>query len=654
MLLSASFGTMILLSLAVCVLLLAGDASANRGQVLVLAEEGRSAYRIVIGRDADALVRAAADELVEHLEQITGARLPIVTDAEPPQDCEIVVGPSTRLANLLPSLDLENLGDEAYVICTVGQKLVIVGGRTTGSINGVYVFLEEHLGCRWYTDDLAVIPSRPTLRLDPLDVRGEPFFEARQLLPQQGLSEADVTWRARMRLNGFPQGDARFDQSMRAAGPWAHSLAALLPPDQYFDEHPEYFSQINGKRIKANTQICATNMDAVAEVVKQAKLWLDENPGARLLSVTHNDYANYCQCAPCRASYEQYGVTGSYLRFVNAVAKELARERPDVLVDTFAYQWTVKPPQNVKPADNVVIRYAPIESCSYHAYDDPNCAVNVAEGAAANLRAWVGISRRVWVWYYMLEGGVMHPYPSLNCLQRNFKLFANLGVKGFAPMQMRWSHGFSLSPLKSYIAAKLMWNPNYDVAAGIEEFCDAYFGAAGPQMFRYVKATQHESTYQRHADGSAKRWPVDKLAVGVPAHYNESTLFHAPRGNIQGKPGLHVDFIAAPVPRQELLRQWMNDFEALQAKLSDDPAALAHVRREYLTVLWCCLLYLPPDDPVRHTAQQRFLPLVREVGGIFIGDPRGTGKLWFTDEDVAYLKATWPEFGPTAETDGKE
>ena len=329
------------------------------------------------------------------------------------------------------------------------------------------------------------------------------------------------------------------------------------------------------------------------------------------------------------------------------MAAELAKERPDVLVDTFAYEWTVEPPKNVRPADNVVIRYAPIESCSYHAYDDTDCVVNVAEGAETNLRQWIAISRRVWIWYYMLEGGSMSPYPSLNCLQRNFKLFQELGVKGFAPMQMRWSRGFYMSPLKSYIAAKLMWNPDYDVAAGIAEFCRVYFGAAGARMRAYVKATQDESAYRRHPDGRAERWPDDGYAVGVPQRPNESTLFYPPRGNIRGKPGFHVDFLAAPAPRQELLRQWMVDFAEMETAVADDPVRLAHVRREYLTVLWCCLLYLPPDDPVRDAARQRFLPLVREVGGVFIGDPRATGKLWFTDEDVAYLKATWPEFCPS-------
>ena len=636
-----------------CCALLSGCVVRPGPGSVVLAEDSGSDYHLVIGSDANDTVKAAADELADHLEQITGARLAIVTDSAPAQEHEIIVGPSSRLADLTPPIDPTQLDDEEYVIRTVGQKLIIVGGPVTGTINGVYVFLEDHLGCRWYADDFAAIPKQPTLKIEPLDVRGKPFFEARQLLPQQGLSEADVTWRARMRLNGFPDGDPRFDQSMRTAGAWCHSLAALLPAEKHFDEHPEYFSEINGKRVKTRTQICATNPGAVDEVVKQAKRWLAENPGARLLSVTHNDWANYCQCDRCSASHEKYNVTGTYLRFVNAVAKELAKDHPDVLVDTFAYQWTIEPPRNVKPARNVVIRYAPIESCSHHAYDDPDCIVNIEQGAETNLGEWCRISPRVWIWYYILEGGVMRPYPSLNCLQRNFKLFQALGVKGFAPIQMRWSRSFYMSPLKSYIAAKLMWDSNYDVAAGIDEFCHGYFGAAGEQMLQYVKATQDQTAYQCHPDGSAKRWPDDRIAPGVPERYNESTLFYPPRGNIKGKPGLHVDFVAGPAPTRELLRQWMADFQQMQASVADDPAALSHVRREYLTVLWCCLLYLPPDDLVRNEAQQQWLPLVREVGGVFIADPRSTGKLWFTDEDIAYMKEAWPEFCPTA-ADKKE
>ena len=236
------------------------------------------------------------------------------------------------------------------------------------------------------------------------------------------------------------------------AGTSSHSLASLLPVAKYFDKHPEYFSEIDGQRIKTHTQVCATNREA-AEICAQNGLeWLAGNPGAKILSVTHNDYGNQCQCADCRADYQKYGVTGTYLRFVNVIADRIAKARPDAIVDTFAYQWTREPPRGVRIPDNVAIRYAPIEACSHHAYADPECVVNVEQHAADWLEDWTRLSNRVWIWYYLLESGPLHPYPGLDCLAENFRLFQRLGVKGLSFFQLR-PHGvtFFMHNLKSYL-----------------------------------------------------------------------------------------------------------------------------------------------------------------------------------------------------------
>ena len=61
-----------------------GDGAGVSGSELVLAEGGASRYRIVVPQSASPSERHGARELQMFLAQITGASLPVVTDAEPP------------------------------------------------------------------------------------------------------------------------------------------------------------------------------------------------------------------------------------------------------------------------------------------------------------------------------------------------------------------------------------------------------------------------------------------------------------------------------------------------------------------------------------------------------------------------------------------
>ena len=66
--------------------------SASGLAATTLVENGRSRYRIVIPANAIPAERYAAEELQRYLERMSGAALPIVTDAEPIASREILLG----------------------------------------------------------------------------------------------------------------------------------------------------------------------------------------------------------------------------------------------------------------------------------------------------------------------------------------------------------------------------------------------------------------------------------------------------------------------------------------------------------------------------------------------------------------------------------
>ena len=134
----------------------AGTVSAAN---LVLADGGQSAYQIVVANGASPSTKHGSEELQMFLEQMTGAKLPIVSDQQPQGPKEIILGDNAHLRKLGVTVDFATLGKEGYMIRTVGDHLVIAGGPVRGAMYGVYGLLEDHLGCRWFAPGVSRIPK---------------------------------------------------------------------------------------------------------------------------------------------------------------------------------------------------------------------------------------------------------------------------------------------------------------------------------------------------------------------------------------------------------------------------------------------------------------------------------------------------------------
>ncbi len=140
-------------------------SSPDDAGAIVIADSGKSDFRIVIAADAGPSTQYAAKELQSFLKQISAAELPIVSDREEAAGHEIILGASSHLKALGAVVDFKRLGDEGYVIRTVGPHLVIAGGALRGNLYGVYGLLEDHLGCRWFRAGREPHPAhRPRLR----------------------------------------------------------------------------------------------------------------------------------------------------------------------------------------------------------------------------------------------------------------------------------------------------------------------------------------------------------------------------------------------------------------------------------------------------------------------------------------------------------
>ena len=297
-----------------CVL---GFAASADGSNLTIVQDGQTHWVIALPADATAPVRHGAEELQKNLEKMSGARLPIVDAA-------------TQPASAISLQVDRTIGPEAYRIRTVPGGIAISGDDHRGLLYGCYGLLEDVLGCRWYTAKISKIPRKATLCLGPIDITRKPAFEYREPFYWEAF---DRDWAVRNRVNGNSQ---RLDDAVGGKvmyGPFVHTFNALVPPEQYFDTHPEYFSMINGKRVKGYYQLCLTNPDVLRISIERVRQWIKENPKATIFSVSQNDTDGHCQCVACKAVEAEEGApSGVVLRFVNAVADAVA-QRPSPCSD---------------------------------------------------------------------------------------------------------------------------------------------------------------------------------------------------------------------------------------------------------------------------------------------------------------------------------
>lgn len=492
--------------------------SSSLHAALTLASKGVSQYQIVLPANAIPAERHAAEELRDYVKRIAGVTLAIAPDSAPATRREIVLGNSARLKSAKLAVDFAALGTEGFRLQTRGAKLFIAGGRPRGTLYGVYTLLEEQLGVRWFTPEVEFVPQTNRLVLSALSQTRVPALEYREVFWTEVMRNADFA--ARHRLNG-PSYALQDKHGGRPVVyfPFVHSFDALIPPE-LFKEHPEYFPLIDGRRKDGYVQRCLSNPDVLKLSIARVRQWIREHPEARIISVSQNDTFNQCQCESCKGLDDAEGSpAASLLRFVNAIAADIEKDFPEIRIDTLAYQYTRKPPKTIRPRANVITRLCSIECCFAHPLD--TCESMENRRFREDIVAWQPVAPLLYVWDYTPNfAHYQQPFPNFAALQSNVQFFVNHGVKGLFE-QGNYSPGGQgeLGPLRAYLLAKLLWNPNTDLARHRQEFLQAYYGRAAASVDACVNLMEEQVRPAKvHAhifDGSKAAYLSNALLDGA-------------------------------------------------------------------------------------------------------------------------------------------
>ncbi len=410
----------------------------------------------------------AAQQLQRYLKYALGVEIPLDTDSSEATKHEILVGNTTRTKE-----DTSEYGIEEYIIKTEGDNLVITGGEQRGSIYGVYTFLEEYIGCRFFADDCEVIYKADEIVI-PADIndRYKPTLEYRDTNDKtyQGGEIA-----SKRKINSsFCRAVTYYQGSSIdfAGGAFVHTM------DTVYDLAPQ------------SAQPCFSSEETYQTVLEKSRRILKASPNAEIISVTQNDNNNSCSCKDCMLVYkEEDSRAAPLLRFVNRLAEELADEYPGVKIQTLAYMFSNEAPSITKPHENVIIELCSLDACCGHPLCDLSCSTNAE--FRGQIEDWSALTDNLYVWYYVVEftGNAKNaPFMNFDSLYDTYTLFYQNNVKGVFNEANMNEESQEFGALRSYLLSKLMWNKDmtreeFDTA--IHEFIAAYYGEAADIVEEY-------------------------------------------------------------------------------------------------------------------------------------------------------------------------
>ncbi len=429
----------------------------------------RTARRVVVAQGAGAVAWTAARELRDALSRAGAPELPI--DEGDPAGAEpaFVVGAP-------PSGEAEPAAPDACRLARRGDRVYLFGQGPRGALYAVYAYLQDVLGFRWLTPGCELRPGleSPAALPADLDLGQVPAFAVRDVGYWEAMRHP---WSSRLRLNGefcARDRDAAWGGGVRYTH-FVHTFYDLVPPARYFAAHPEYFSLVDGRRREAMAQLCLTNPDIVEIAAETVRAWFTADPGARIASVSQNDWLGACECEHCRALVAREGSqVGPVLHFVNAVARRIARSHPDRWIDTLAYWYTEDPPRHLRPEANVVVRLCHMSpSCESHPVED--CPHNAP--FAARLRGWAAIAARLHVWDYHTDfSHYLLPFPNFRAIAADLALLRRHGVESvFCQGDLAQGGGGEWAALRAYYLARLLWDAAADPQALVDEFLRGVF-----------------------------------------------------------------------------------------------------------------------------------------------------------------------------------
>jgi len=446
-----------------------------------IVEDGVSDYVIVHGENAAEFEIKAASELQSYIKQISGAELPIVSDTAARAEKELVVGVTNREAE--GQFDRAELMGDGFVIKSEENTIWLIGGEERGTLYAAYTFLEEHLGCRFYTPTFEVIPENEDIGVLICEDKQIPVFEHRYAnwydIVAASIQGNDIQYKLKQTMTSVHAG---------------HTLPR--------------FSH-NGVN-----DPCLSSEDVFNAVVADVHSQMAQNPDLTSIGYGQGDLSEMtvCSCSDCMESIAQYGYSGHYLRFINRVAEAIADDYPDLRIVTFAYWFTQEPPKGgVVCADNVSIQLCNLSMCKHHPYEEYIYGEGefMPEGSSflEMFEGWDAVCDYLTFYDYSTNFSCYNSMvPNFYAAPKNYRFFAENGVKGVYSLGTQYGQSTNgeFCELRSYLLCKLMWDPymtEEEYFGYMDEFLRDFYGPGWEGIREFIDLMENSAAENRTEKG---------------------------------------------------------------------------------------------------------------------------------------------------------
>lgn len=463
--------------------------AAEKGGVTLL-ENGEVKVTVVYSEGASESLIAAADFMAATIDRMSGSsgvRTAVKKGGE--SGFSIYVG---RAANSA-LIDLSDVKDDGYKLEIKPEGIYIVGKTDDATRNGIYDFLETHLECMYVSPENTYVPLCPTVKLALEEKTVNPTITWRKVYQYESVQNG---WYERLKMNGtiVKEGENSIEL-YNEWGTWCHSSFEFVPPEKYFDEHPEYYAKFLGKRrYQFNvlgrtfpTHLCYTNEEvyqiAEAELVKR----IEANPEVKFWDFSIMDtYFATCRCKECKKFNKEAGSEmGTLLAFLNRLADAIRDDYPDVYLSTLAYQRVKNPPKNMKCAPNLCINVCAFPGTQSYPYSTEG-GIKASREFAERVVEWGKICDNILVWDYVVNFTHLKlPFPNFEFQKENLEFYLENNIR-FVFHQGSREPMDENAEMRTYLLSRQLWDKDVDLKALAKKYVAVVYGDAAGLVEEYM------------------------------------------------------------------------------------------------------------------------------------------------------------------------
>ncbi len=451
-----------------------------------IARNGRARCDIVIPAEPTPQEEKSAGMLATYLKIVTGGDFEV--KREPYSGGPAIYIGETTVGNkvemdfppvMYPSLTLPNL--HAFVIKTVDRDTLVIRGATRYPVvYAVSSFLRRVVGVEryWPTEPGGigdVYTPKPTLTVPEMTWKDWPYLISRHVgFPLKGW---DITHE-----NEYPDMFLWYRGTVTLG--MMHNFFELISPAEYGETHPEYFPEINGRRMVPTTKIhwqpCVSNREVVEICARKIIAAFDADPKRIGHALAVNDGSGHCECANCKAMDSPEAdanttqLTDRYIKFMNAVADRVAAKHPDRLIGFLSYGAVRMPPTTVKLHPNLVPYYCAMGRGIYDGWD-----------------RWMAAGAKN-MGHYGYHNDRWFTIPKINPHQEAERIRYMVGSGVQRGYYKEFNPTYPLDAHAAIVCAELQWDPRLDEDRIIDKYYDDMFAEASAEMRGFYETLEND------------------------------------------------------------------------------------------------------------------------------------------------------------------